>query len=358
MKTKSHIILALIFGLILSTVSSPCLAFQEQEKTGIVYIPTEVKTVLLEGLQTQEPRLDIPFSIIKNLYLPAQQNMQSIFIFKVKNADLGFSSSTPIGEVPEKKEEKEEVVSSFEATPSQLQAHFHVFLIFKQLDGAYEKEIYLPFNLQVDGTTYEPEKEEIFTTSYPLPPGNYMLAMAITSQNLQKIGTQYLEFSLPNAFSFIEELDTTPLFFARNITRVQNVETTVEIHKRFFPYAVLQIEPNLENIFTAGENLDIFFFIFGAAPNETQRYDIDVTYEVVRGEEKFIRYAATKYDSPIISQPLPLKRTVLVKSTEEGETTERRESRDLEAGAYTLNIDIKDNISGKTLKKSIDFEFK
>jgi hypothetical protein len=57
-----------------------------------------------------------------------------------------------------------------------------------------------------------------------------------------------------------------------------------------------------------------------------------------------------------VSKPLPLKKTILVRTTKGTETSETREKRNLEAGSYTLSITIKDNISTKTVKKTIDFE--
>lgn len=358
MKLKIVYTLFVVAGFLLALAVSPGFAFQEekQEKAGdVVIIPQEVKTVILQGMQVDEPRLDIPFAIIKNLYLPAQQNMHSIFFMKIKNADLGFAPVIPAAEPAEKKEEEEE--SSFISTPASLQCRLNAFLYFKQLDGPFEKEVYIPFNQQVDGSTYDAEKTEVYTTGYPLPPGRYTLGLALATQNLDKIGTQYYSFTLPDAASYTEELDTTPIFFARDIKRMTAPETRAEIHKGFFTYSVLQVIPNLDNTFNPGDNLDIFLFVFGLEPNpETQRYDIDVSYEVLKDDQVAIRYAPQKYDSPIISQPLPMKQTVLIKETDaEGKTTERREQRDLEPGAYTLTMTIKDNLSGKTLVKSVDF---
>lgn len=54
----------------------------------------------------------------------------------------------------------------------------------------------------------------------------------------------------------------------------------------------------------------------------------------------------------VVSQPLPLKRRVMIKS-EEGERGERH---DLEAGTYTLHVDIEDKVTGSSLKKTVDFE--
>lgn len=368
MKIKHLIIPALLLLFILLSISSPCLASKKnkQEEKGqesdIILIPEKVKSIFNEGIKTREARLDIPFSIIWHIYLPAQQNLHSIFFFKAKNADLGFSPLTPAEETPEKKEEKEKEKTpppETETAPTILQASGHVFIQFNRLENNIPKEVvkevYIPINLEAESTSYKPDKEELYSTAYPLPAGNYLLAMAIASLDLEKIGTQYFEFSLPDPLSYIEELGTTPIFFVREIKRVLSPETTVEVHKDLFTYSVLQIRPNIENLFSVGENLDLFFFIFGAMAAEGGKYNIDVSYEVFKGEEKVIRYETAHYDAPIVSQPLPMKKTVVIKSEEEGE---KKEQRDLEPGKFTLHISIEDKVSGNSVKKSVDFEVK
>ncbi len=183
--------------------------------------------------------------------------------------------------------------------------------------------------------------------------------MAITSEDMQKIGTQYFEFSTPDSASFAEEMGTTPIFFAKNIKRIASPETTTEVHKDIFRYSVLEILPNLEKVFKAGDNLDIFFFIFGTQSNESNQANLLINYEVLQGEDIQIKYADQKYNSPFISQPLPIKKTVAITTTtEEGKKEEKKESKDLEPGSYSLKITIKDNLSGKTLEINIDFEMK
>jgi len=49
-----------------------------------------------------------------------------------------------------------------------------------------------------------------------------------------------------------------------------------------------------------------------------------------------------------------MKRTFVIKS-EEGEKKERK---NLDPGQYTLSIKIKDNVTGISLEKNIDFEIK
>lgn len=357
MKIKTATCAVLFIGLIMSFALAPCLhakTSQEKKQSETVYIPKEVKEVFKAGMDNREPRLDIPFTIFHFLYLPARQNMHSVFFFKVKNADLGFVPLGPVGQTPEKKEE-ETAETAQEAAPVQLQANAHCFLQIDQLDGDYSKEVYIPVQLQIEEDSFDPDQEGIYTTGYPLPPGKYLLSMAITSFELDKIGTQYFEFTLPNPMNFTDTLETTPIFFAKELNRMSSAEMKVEIHKGYFTYAVLQITPNLDKIFRIGDNLDIFFFIFGAQPNEAGAYDVEASYTVKQGEQDIIKFAGTKYDAPIISQPLPLKKTVVIQTQEGDQVSEKKEAKDLDPGAYTLNIDLKCNNSGKSTTKSIDF---
>lgn len=365
MKIRNLIIPVLLLGFILNLLLSPSLAARKKveniQEDKPIFIPKEVKSIFNEGIKTREARLDIPFIIIKHLYLPAQDSMHSIFIFKVKNADLGFSPIAPAQETPEKKEgeeQDEEVPPESEIAPTKLQANSHVFLQFNRLEekapGEMVKEIYVPVNLQVDSGSYEPDKEELYTTAYPLLPGDYVLSMAIASEKLERIGTQYFEFSLPNPFSFTDTLDTTPIFFVKSMKRMASAELKAKVHKGFFTYSVLQIEANVESIFSPGDNFELLFYILGTQPLETGKYDIEVEYEILEGEEKVIRFAPGNYDVPIIGQPLHLKRTVLIKSA----AGERKEFRDLEPGKYVLSIKVTDKVSGNSIEKSVDFDVK
>jgi len=361
MRFKHLLALAVIVGFSFCLLAPSVNALQEknQEKkapeSNIIIIPDKVKTVLNEGLKTKQPRPDIPFSIVWHIYLPARENMHSIFFFKVRNADLGF---TPMTAAPQSPETQEEKAQEAEAAPTTLQASGHVFLQFNRLEDhapqELVKEVYIPLNLQADSSSYDPNKEELYSTAYPLPPGDYILSMAITSLNLEKIGTQYFEFSLPNALSYTKELGTTPIFFVKNIEKTAEPETKAEVHKDLFTYSVLRIEPNIERFFHVGDNLDIFFFVLGAVPDQQGKYNLDINYEIDKGEEKVIQYATAHYDAPLISQPLPMKKTVLIKKGEE----EKKEQRDIEPGQYTLNVNIIDKISGRSVAKSINFEVK
>jgi len=361
MKNKNIAIPVLLLGFVLSLTFLPGYAAQEEVPKKLE-VPPEVKTALEAGIQTREIRSDIPFTIIQNIYMPAREKLHSIFLFECKNAALGYAPTAPA--VVDMTEKKEDEQSSFEATPAKMMAQGHAFLLFNKLKdgkpGDLVKEVYVPFKFLVDGTEYDAEKVELYSTGYPLAPGDYLLSMALCSPDMGRIGTQYYEFSLPDETKFIKELATTPLFFAKDIQRMQAAELTAEIHNRFFTYSVLQIEPNISRVFSVDDSLDIFFYIFGTKPNPQGQWDIEAQFEVVKDDKVVIEYALQKYTrGPIVSQPLPLTRTIKITTTdEEGNKTEKTEQRKLETGSYALNISIMDNISGNKTKESIQFEIK
>jgi len=282
-------------------------------------IPEKVKSVLQARIESRQVQFDIPFTIFKHLYLPAKTHVHSIFIFRL---------------------EKNNSRSTSKASVNEYDAIAKIFLIFYRLmkDKPPEvfKEVYIPANIQRNNIS---NKNEFYTICYPLPPGDYLLSMAITSQNLEKIGTQYFDFSLPDLNTNI--LDTTPIIFVKKIDRLPKPEKEALVHRGFFTYSVLQIEPNLNNIFAPVDNLDAFYFIVGAQVDEKGQFAIEVKYNVYKDEEKVISYESAKYNYPLISQPLPLLK-----------------KHNLSPGIYSLSLEIYDNLSGKSKVKRKSFEIK
>ncbi len=372
MRIKNYFIPVLLSGFTLSLFLSTDLTAlknnqgQQPQKTKPIIIPEKVKVVFEEGMKTQEPRLDIPFTIAEHIYLPSlSQNLHTIFLFKVKNEDLGYSPIEQPGEGQEKKkeEEKEEIQPASVSAPTRLLSSSSIFIQLNKLEngspGALVSEVYVPVKIETDSSSYEPGKEEIFSTGYPFPPGHYLASIAIASKDLEKIGTQYLELTLPDAAAMTDRLETTSLFFYKNMEEMSSSETKVTVHKGFFTYSFLKFEPNIEGAYSSGDTMEVFFFIFGAQPEEGQNFNIEINYEVIKGEDVELRWAPQFYSTPLIQQPLPLEKTVKITSTtKDGQTTEKREKHKIEPGSYTLSMTITDKVSGKSIVKTADFVVK
>ena len=85
-------------------------------------------------------------------------------------------------------------------------------------------------------------------------------------------------------------------------------------------------------------------------------FNIECQFEVRKGEEPMIKFAPQAYTNPFISQPLPMKQTLVTKQTDEkGNVKESQKSQDLGAGSYSFIVKITDKISGLTCEKKVDF---
>jgi hypothetical protein len=351
MRIHRSIATLILAGFVLGLAVVPAAAQQAKPEAkqppAKTYIPKEVKDVLGQNLDARQARQDIPFTVFKHIYLPARDASYIYVFYKMKNADLGF---VPTPMVP----------GAAADAPAKLKAMFDVFLQFHQMEGGKPakviKEVYVPVTLEKDSTGYNPDAEEWYTVGYPLMPGPYLLATAITTHDLKKIGTAYSEFALPDAKSFTDKLDTTPIMFLKDYKELQSAETIAEFHPGYLRYAILQISPNVESIINAGDTLDTLFYIYGAKPDASGAFNIECQFEVTKGQEPAIKVAPQSYLNPFISQPLPLKQTLVTKTTDEkGETKESQKVQDLPAGSYTFTVKITDKISGFTCSKSVDF---
>ena len=322
-------------------------AGQKRQKTEAVaeeevYIPQEIKTIMEQGVAARQPRLDIPFEIVRFLYVPAQQNVHAVFLFKIKNADLVFE--LPLIETEEKKAELE-----VQTEVSQIiQTNFKIFAQFFENKngtvGQMVRESYVPASFQEESSAHQPEKDNVYSLGYPLPPGDYLMALAVTSPDLSKVGLQLLEFSLPDFLSFQDKLGLTPVFFIESFEQHEKPEIITKVHKNSFVYSTLEIVPKVKNIFSPNELVDIFYFVYGCKPKTgTNQYDIAIKYRVLKGEEPVMLYKESVFPFPLISHPLPFL---------------KKDDQPPEPGSYILEINITDNVSGHSLDQNIAFEIK
>lgn len=300
-----------------------------------VYIPPQVKKVMEESIMKGKVRTDLSFSIIKHLYLPAQNQSFLILIFSAKNREL---MSLSFSEKERKKGIDFSKVSN---------SKFNIFFWFYKIEGDSPtpfKEQYVPVDLNWESGT-NPEAVSTFTVCTILPEGKYLLSMAITSLDLKLIGIVNHNLSLPSSTEFKDKLSLSPVFFIKSFKELPTPEIPPVVHKDYFIYSTLQLEPKLENVFSVGESPDIFYFIYGCSvkPDDPTKFDIEITYKVKKGEEDAIKFNPNVFDLPFISHQIPLKK--------EGE-------KDLEPGKYRLEIKAKDRVSGKELVEYVDFEIK
>lgn len=323
----------LLSAVCIAIVLSPFALEGKDKPREKVYIPPQVKKVMEEAVKKGVVRNDISFSIVKNLFLPAQDQSFLILIFKAKNKDL-----MPL---PFSEKERKKGIDFSKITSSK----FNIFLWFYKLEGESPtpfKEQYVPVELNWESGV-KPDDISTFTVCTILPGGKYLLSMAITSLDLKIIGVVNYNFTLSVASEFTENLALSPVFFIKSLKELPTPEIPPVVHKDYFVYSSLQLEPKLENVFSVGEAPDIFYFIYGcsANPAEPTKFNIEVVYNVKKGDENVIKFAPSVFEIPFISHQIPLQK--------EGGVN-------LEPGKYRLEIRIKDKISEKELVEYVDFE--
>jgi|GEM_PF-578707 len=300
-----------------------------------IRIPTQVGELLDQNIETQTPQKDIGITYLQTLYMPAQlNNVHAVFLFKIINTDLAFLWKD------------KDSVTDKEASKPEENPKLNVFLRIHNRDNGkimdIIKEIYIPYFVEQDKIEFQRDQEHLYSISDPLPPGDYLLALAVASDDLAKIGTTTVDFSLPKTSAFYKKMDTTPVFFIKSMEKLPGPETEIAMHQDYFRYSVLKIRPKEANIFKPEEAPDIFYFVYGARPDKDRKFRIEVDYQIKKDNQVLRKYETQTYASPFVSHPLPLDL--------EGKT--------LEPGAYILEIKIRDNVSRLSTTKDIPFEVK
>lgn len=308
-------------------------------------LPKEIAAVIQEGLATRQGRQDIPLSFFKQIILPAQgNNLYPVFFFKAKNGDLGYApSATGAGE---------------------MEASINVFTQFFQTEeNGATRPVYSTKALAVLKTPaegYSAEKEDWYSLALALPPSKYTLALVLATPDMKKMSVAYTDVTLPGQ----QTIETTLLPSDPVIvTAVEQVtpDDRVTIHRGRFNWGGLQVAANMGGEIASGQDLDILFFIIGAAPKDPTAArptnDIEVNYEVRNtAGQPAIRWSPQTYESFYVSQQLPLVQT-LQTSDEKGNVISTRKQ-PLAAGKYELFCQITDKVSGKKAEVKVPFEVK
>ncbi|MHB8054518.1 MAG: hypothetical protein ACYDH3_04650 [Candidatus Aminicenantales bacterium] len=310
-------------------------------------IPKDVKAVMEAGLATRQPmKTDIPFTVSQTITMPGPQQVTYVYLLlNIKNADMGYAAPTapavvdPTGAV----------------APVKLGTRIHTFVMFYKVEngapGALVKEIYIPASFEFDPAGYNPEAMEWYSFGYPLNPGNYLAAIALSSDDMKKGGVQYYEFTVADPASYTDKLETSTVMCMKDFQQVENPETKAELHRGQLSWSIARITPNLSRTIKVGDSLDLFFYIYGARPNAEGKFDIQIDFEVRQGEKAQIRFAPGQFQSPLISLPLPMKQTLEIRTGDKVETKEQN----LPAGSYLMLIKLTDKVSGLKGEKQIEF---
>jgi len=308
-------------------------------------MPKEVLALVQEGLATRQGRQDFPFTIFKQLVLPAQgKDLFPVFFFKAKNGDLGYApSATGSGE---------------------MEANLNAFIQLFQTDATGALKPFMGGKpmaaLKLPGEGYSPEAEEWYSLGLTLPSGNYAIALVLASPDMKKMSVAYADVTLPSVDSLQGALWTSEPVIIKAMDQVEQ-EQRITIHRGNYRWGALQVVPNISAETPAGENLEILFFVLGAAPKDATAprpvNDLEVNFEVQTADGKpAIKWAPQPYESFFINQPLPLLQTL--QTTDEKGTVIKTEKKPLPAGKYVLLCQVTDKVAGTKGDTKVAFEVK
>jgi hypothetical protein len=317
---------------------------QDVKPTAKSSVPKEVAALIQEGLATKQGRQDIPFSFYKQLILPAQgSNLYPVFFFKAKNGDLGYAlSATGSGE---------------------METTLPIFYQFFRLaeDGTLK-----PFMggktmavFKTAGEGYSAEKEDLYSFATAIPTGKYTFALVIGTPDLKKLSVAYSDITLPGPEVFETSLWPTDPVIVQAMDQVEPDQRPT-VHQGCFTWGAVRIVSNENGEVASGENLEVFFFVLGAAYKdpaaERPVNELEVNFEV-QGEDgkPAIRWAPQSYETFFVNQPLPLVQTLEIKDDKGNVRTDRKP---LSPGKYSLALNITDKVTGKKADRKVAFSVK
>jgi hypothetical protein len=323
-----------VLALTMQAAPGPQREKQEPKAPAKASMPKEIAAVIQEGLATRQGRQDIPFSFFKQLILPAQQkNLYPVFFFKAKNGDLGYAPST--------------------TGSGQMEATLNVFFEFYQAaaDGTLKPRFggRNQTVLTTDPAGYSADKEDWYSFGLALPAGKYTLALVLSTPDMKKLSVGYSDVTLPGPETYETALwPTDPVI----VTAMDQVEPDQRptVHRGYFTWGAAKIVTNAAGQIAAGDNLEILFFVLGAAPKDPAAQkpllDLEVNFEVQDEAGKAaIKWAPQSYELYLVNQPLPLFQT-LQKMDEKGAVLST-DKKPLPAGKYTLTVSVTDKVGNK-----------
>ncbi|MBP7706478.1 MAG: hypothetical protein KA243_04445 [Candidatus Aminicenantes bacterium] len=356
MKTSRTIAaaLALLFVVSVLTVSvqaapgmqgkkqDPKAAAKAPAKSGM---PKEIAAVIQEGLATRQGRQDIPFSFFKQLVLPARDNnLYPVFFVKAKNGDLGYAPSA----------------SGSGDMETNLVAFFQFFepaadgTMAPKMGGKSQVALTTP------GADYSPDKEDWYSFGLGMPAGKYTLAMVLSTPDMKKLSVAYTDVTLNGPAAYETALwPTDPVIVTAMEQGEQDQRPT--LHRGYFTWGAIKFSANVTGEIATGQDLEVFFFVLGAAYKDPAaarpELDLEVSFEVQdEAGKSAIKWAPQTYQAYFVNQPLPLVQT-LQKMDEKG-TVLSTEKKPLGAGKYGLVATITDKVSGKKGEARMGFTVK
>jgi len=191
-------------------------------------------------------------------------------------------------------------------------------------------------------TPYEGTADSSRTRSFgiTLPPGTYRLAWGVMDEGSQRITTMSEPLEVPSFAT--GEMKLTTVFMYKPPMR-REVDA-IEVGKLYDGARIgsVSLDMDIDNEFERDDTLELLYFILGVNPDpSTQQPNIEIDYRILEANSgtSIARLPTQSLNIVAIGQPIPLSS---VEQIEAG-------------GSYTLEIVVRDLVSGGELTHEIPF---
>jgi hypothetical protein len=178
------------------------------------------------------------------------------------------------------------------------------------------------------------DRKSAYQKALSLPPGHYRVDVLVRDTESGAASLQHIGFEVPK---FGTQLASSSLILASVLEQVSEVPAS-----RQFVIGDRKVIPNLTGTFHRGSPVGVYMQIYNAGVDQTTlRPSVDVEYALLKDGKELGKQAEDWRGNSDAGQRLTLTRLI--------------DSRQLPPGDYTLEVRVRDHVSGQSLKQNAKF---
>src|SRR5882762_4742469 len=278
--------------------------------------PPQVKFNDLAGL-TSTPQIEdnpLNFDVRIDFFRQSDERVITAFTIQTENKDLVFQDSGGL-----------------------LQARMNIFAkvtsVAGRRVGIFEDPVI------TTATTAEltdaKERKSAYQKALPLPPGTYKVDVIVRDVASGATGIKHMGFTVPKYDS--AKLSTSTLVLAAKLESLTDQPAVGQ-----FVIGTAKVIPNVSGIYHKGQPVGVYMQIYNAGVDQTTlRPSVDVEYALLKDGKEVGKQVEDWRGNSDAGQRLTLARLL--------------DSRNLAPGDYSLEVRVKDRVSGQALVQSAKF---
>jgi len=181
------------------------------------------------------------------------------------------------------------------------------------------------------------EKRSLYQKSIPLRSGLYKLELVLKDLNSGNVGTVYKGLTVPKFEE--DKLATSSIILADNIEKLSMKQAAAGQ----FIIGSSKIFPNVNDVFNRSQTMGIYFQVYNLGIDEkTKKPSATIEYSLKQGDKEIARFTEDQDKLAGAAQQMTFEKFVPLK--------------DLTPGAYSLVVNVTDNLSKHTISPVAKFQ--